>query len=155
MLYYYYWNWVVNSPYGSPVISIPRAATSVQMRKLTSPSYKINPQTRNEKILISSGNLIEFPAILTLNLCRFAFLSMGLRSLWRQTQLNCPWALVGPPPKEMKNCSRLSQSNLVRQKMRARSIFCCSMARTTYLPLSNLMASESNSERHKKWTVEW
>lgn len=147
-------------------MSMPRAATSVQMRNLTSPFYKGKSKMWYHHA--RPHNLERAGVYLALNFCKFDFLSAGFRSLWRHTQLNLPWAVEGPvkhksyvflsvstirlmrkyslpPPRVMKYCSRLSQSSLVRQKMIARSICCCSMARTIYAPFSSFTASDSNS----------
>ena len=64
----------------------------------------------------------------TLKAARFARLSWGDLSLWRQTQ---EYSLTMPPlPRAVRYCSALSQSSFVRQKMIAWSILCWLIALT-------------------------
>ena len=93
--------------YGSSLMSMPRAATSVQIKKRTSPSL-------NALRLRRRSSLWRCPAKTT----QLYSFSTPFSALPR-------YAL--PPPFAFRNFSRLSQSRFVRQKIR----HCCICSRST------------------------
>ena len=94
---------------GTPWMSIPRAATSVQIRNRTSP-------------LCHKGEL-EWIVIWvwtpTLNFWRLSRLSSGMRSEWTHVHEYSFVMDCLPPPQPLRKSSRLSQSIFVRQNMMA------------------------------------
>ena len=107
---------------GRPLTSNPRAATSVQMRNRTSPSLNA------ARLRLRSSMDRDPPSTTQL----YGF-SGPLSALPR----NFP-----PPPHWFKKVSTLSQSKLVRQKMRHWLIACASMSRFRTCGLRCLIACD-------------